>query len=103
MIPSSCTSPPNRLQENAWPNSWISLMITNAARGIPRLRHRARAVEQSDEAVRRGGEAVVLVARRIAHDVPALAAIVLARDLRAGAKACAKVGDAIPGFVEGGS
>src|SRR5258706_15182847 len=37
MIPSSCTSPPNRLQENAWPNSWISLMMTKVAQSQGQL------------------------------------------------------------------
>src|SRR3954451_8833923 len=31
MMPSSCTSPPNRLHENACPSSWINLISTNVA------------------------------------------------------------------------
>src|SRR3954469_19376319 len=31
MMPSSCTPPPKRLHENACPNSWINLIMTNTA------------------------------------------------------------------------
>ena len=70
---------------------------------IPRFADGARAVEQADEAVGRIGEAVELVARRIAHDVPALAAIVLPRDLRRPAGGLQLSGDAVPGFGKCGA
>ena len=37
MMPISCTSPPNRRQENAWPSSWMNLMRTNIAQSKSRL------------------------------------------------------------------
>ena len=49
---------------------------------VPRLLDGAGAVEQPDEPVGRVGEPVELVAGRVADDVPALAAVVLPRDLR---------------------
>ena len=67
---------------------------------VPRLSDRARAVEQSDEAVSRVGQPVELVARRVADDVPALAAIILPRDLRAGPQLRPQVRHAVPGLGE---
>jgi hypothetical protein len=67
---------------------------------VPRLGHRARAVEQPDEAVGRVAQAVELVARGVADDVPPLAAVVLPRDLRAGAQLGPQVGHAVPGLGE---
>src|SRR5258706_426573 len=71
-----------------------------APSAVPRLGDCARAIEQTDEAIRGGRKRVVLVTRRIAHNVPALTAIMLPRDLRAGPKACAKIRNAIPRLMK---
>ena len=68
---------------------------------FPRFADGARPIEEADEAIRRVGQTVVLVPRRIAHDVPALAAVVLPRDLRRRPQARLQVDDAIPGFGKG--
>jgi len=70
---------------------------------VPRLLNGARAVQQPDEPVCRVGEPVELVAGRVADDVPALAAVVLPRDLRTGPKPRPQLGDAVPGLVKRGA
>jgi putative peptide zinc metalloprotease protein len=91
----------------AWsfPNKWhrmfvgcAGMIVELSADQFPRFADRARAVEQADEAISGVGEPVVLVPRRIAHDVPPLAAIVLPRDLRRPPQPRLQIRDAVPGF-----
>jgi hypothetical protein len=73
------------------------------AHEVPRFANGTRAVEQTNEAIRCVGQTMELVAGRIAHHVPAVAAVVLPADLCPGAELRAQVFDAVPGLGECGT
>ena len=63
---------------------------------VPRLFNRAHAIEQPDKLVRHRVQPVELVRRRVVHDVPALAAVPLTRDLHVRTQPGPRRRDAVP-------
>ena len=72
------------------------IVFERPAYQFPGLFHRARAIEKADKAIGGVREAMILVACRIAHDIPAFVAVELPRDLCTSPQARFEVCDAIP-------